>query len=258
MLGGSRDDNIYKSYAIQVNSSRGVDVTLVNQYNDAIIFDCITSTKQKPIKFPFDYNNNEDEEDFEELAICRDATVLPVPMIKDKEGSLYFLVTDSKFQVKIIRVDEEAEMGNDDYFQIVYTFPSKWVYFFLIESSAGSEFFYLMDDSKRVRVLQQDPKSKMFTLNATLDLCRKDKDIIERRSFDEYAVSPTVLHWKDSFMTMIDNRTRDNPTWYSEPLMQKGYELVAGPKMPENSGLVYYVQHYATSLDQQMASQGQA
>lgn len=44
MQGGTRDDVIRKSFVLQVQSSRGNDVTLVNQYNDSIIFDCITAT----------------------------------------------------------------------------------------------------------------------------------------------------------------------------------------------------------------------
>lgn len=52
MDGGIRDDCIYKAFIAQVTSVRSLDVTFICQYNDAIIFDCITSTKQKPIRFP--------------------------------------------------------------------------------------------------------------------------------------------------------------------------------------------------------------
>ena len=45
MSGGVRDDCIYKSFITQVTSVRGLDVSFVIQYNDSIIFDCITSTK---------------------------------------------------------------------------------------------------------------------------------------------------------------------------------------------------------------------
>jgi hypothetical protein len=53
---GCRDDVMHKSFAFSVQSTRGVDVTLCNQYNDSIIFDCITSTRQKPISFPLNQN----------------------------------------------------------------------------------------------------------------------------------------------------------------------------------------------------------
>jgi hypothetical protein len=52
MMEGARDDVMHKVFAFEVQSSRGVDVTLCNQYNDSIVFDCITSTRQKPIIFP--------------------------------------------------------------------------------------------------------------------------------------------------------------------------------------------------------------
>ena len=45
MDGGVRDDCIYQAFMMQVTSARGIDVSVVCQYNDAIIFDCITSTK---------------------------------------------------------------------------------------------------------------------------------------------------------------------------------------------------------------------
>ena len=37
---------------MKVTSARGMDVTFVAQYNDRIIFDCITSQRQLPIRFP--------------------------------------------------------------------------------------------------------------------------------------------------------------------------------------------------------------
>ena len=52
MRGGIRDDMIFKAYVLQVTSARGLDVAFICQYNDSIIFDCITSTKQLPIRFP--------------------------------------------------------------------------------------------------------------------------------------------------------------------------------------------------------------
>ena len=52
MNGGVRDDIMHKAVVMQVQSHRGLDVTLCCQYNDGIVFDCITSTKQDPIFFP--------------------------------------------------------------------------------------------------------------------------------------------------------------------------------------------------------------
>ena len=55
---GMSDDSIQKVVATQVTSVRGLDVAFVAQYNDRIIFDCITSTRQNPIRFPL-YDKNE-------------------------------------------------------------------------------------------------------------------------------------------------------------------------------------------------------
>ena len=49
---GCRDDVIRSAFAIEVKSARSTDTTLCIQYNDSIVFDCITSTAQKPIMFP--------------------------------------------------------------------------------------------------------------------------------------------------------------------------------------------------------------
>ena len=62
MNGGIRDDVIYKAFVTQVTSIRGLDVSFICQYNDSIIFDCITSTKQLPIRFPMPVSTKEADE----------------------------------------------------------------------------------------------------------------------------------------------------------------------------------------------------
>jgi hypothetical protein len=37
-------------------------------------------------------------------------------MIMDSEGDIYFMITNDKDKIKIVRVNGEAEMGNDDFF----------------------------------------------------------------------------------------------------------------------------------------------
>lgn len=49
---GLADDYMQKLFTLQLNSDRGVDQTFCAQYRDRIIFDCITSTVQNPIRFP--------------------------------------------------------------------------------------------------------------------------------------------------------------------------------------------------------------
>jgi hypothetical protein len=43
-------------------------------------------------------------------------------MLMDHEGSIYFLVSNADNQVKVYRVNTDAEMGDDAFFQQVYSF----------------------------------------------------------------------------------------------------------------------------------------
>ena len=45
MNSGVVDDYIFSAFITQVTSSRGLDVTFIVQYNDAVVFDCITSVQ---------------------------------------------------------------------------------------------------------------------------------------------------------------------------------------------------------------------
>ena len=108
--------------------------------------------------------------------------------------------------------------------------------------------FYLMDDSKRIRILVQDPKLHTLSVLTTLDLCKKDKELLKQTPFDEFAVSPGCIHWDNKALFMIDNKQKDNPTWYSFDVMIKNYEYVSGPKAANGSGQIYYMQNY-TGVD---------
>lgn len=57
---GMQDDNIQKCIVTQVTSVRGLDVAFIAQYNERIIMDCITSTKQLPVRFPLPANKKEE------------------------------------------------------------------------------------------------------------------------------------------------------------------------------------------------------
>jgi len=65
------------------------------------------------------------------LKICQDCHTVPVPMVMDNEGEIHFMTQDKTNLVKVYRVNKDAEMGEDAFFQVVYTLQSKWVYFFL-------------------------------------------------------------------------------------------------------------------------------
>lgn len=200
--------------------------------------------------FPYTKKNSEDE-DYEDLAICKDlAKIVAVPMLMDKDGEIHFLVADKKNMIKVIRHNSEAEMGNDDFFDVVYTFQSKWVYFFLYLEEMNK--FYLMDEQRRVKVLVPDPKTKQLVLETTLDLCKIDKEEIDKTPFDEWAVSPGVIHWNGIAMTMIESKTQDNPTWHQYDVMMDRYEHVSGPKHAQGSGQIYYIEKYKDVEDDEV------
>ena len=56
---GMSDDSIQVCFASEITSVRGLDVAFIAQYNDRIIMDCITSTKQLPIRFPMPTDQKE-------------------------------------------------------------------------------------------------------------------------------------------------------------------------------------------------------
>jgi|694.fasta_scaffold40291_5 hypothetical protein len=91
----------------------------------------------------------EKDETYEEIKATLDCKVIPVPMFMDEHGSIFLLVTDAAKKVSVYRTNTEKEMGEDAFFQLVFYFQASWVYFF---QKVGDK-FYLMDDSKRVRIL---------------------------------------------------------------------------------------------------------
>jgi hypothetical protein len=101
-----------------------------------------------------------------------------------------------------------------------------------------------MDDTKRVRVLQQDPQTFACSLLTTLIVCQKDKEDFDRTPFDEYTVTTGMIHYNNKTYTMIDNKTRDNNTWLSFETLLPSYDYLSGPSNIKGSGMIYYVQAF--------------
>lgn len=91
---GMSDDSIQNCFAMQVTSSRGLDVAFIAQYNDRIIYDCVTSTVQLPIRFPLPATKAEQDlaeedtdfiknEEWEMMDICKGGTMIRQRMIMD-------------------------------------------------------------------------------------------------------------------------------------------------------------------------------
>jgi len=127
-----------------VSSVRGLDVAFIAQYNDRIIYDCITSTRQQPMRFPLPANKIEKEmwaetdpdfqledTEFEQMDICRGGTMIKQDMIMDDNGAVYFMMKTPNDTVKVMRTDPMAEMGGDSFVRTVFTLRSSCVYFLL-------------------------------------------------------------------------------------------------------------------------------
>lgn len=241
MTGGCRDDIIQRAFAIRVQSMRGQDVALAIQYNDAVIFDCITSTVQNPMKMPLkrdkkDMDKTEAEIEWEQTEICKGGKMVRVFMFMDPEGSLYWLMKYENDIIRVIRHNPNVEMGDENYFKKIFEFRSEKVYFFLFNDNK----FYLMDQSRKIKVLKIDPiKDEMFQ-ESTLELPAKDREQILHVDFDEYMISSGCLHWNDQAFYLIDSKARDNDTWLGCNLFLEGFQQNAGPRRIKNSGLGLY------------------
>lgn len=140
---GVGDDIIQKAFVMQVTSVRGLDVAIVAQYNDRIIYDCITSTRQQPIRFPLPPKNKEEEArlkdpdfakedaEWEDLTICRSGTMIKQQMLMDDKGAIYFMMLSDNGTVRVLRTDPQIEMGGEGFIKPVFSFRSSKVYFFL-------------------------------------------------------------------------------------------------------------------------------
>lgn len=131
---GMSDDSIQSCICMQVTSSRGLDVAFLAQYNDRIIYDCITSVVQPPIRFPMPSTVAEREQwesidpDFdlefdrgwEGMEICKSGVMVRQRMIMDPQGAVYFAMRSASGTVKVMRTDPYAEMGDDKFVKSVY------------------------------------------------------------------------------------------------------------------------------------------
>lgn len=241
MQEGCRSDVCHLAYCIKVITSRGVDVALCMQFNDSIVFDCITSTSQEPIQVPL-LAADKDEIDFIKLDVMKGkgCKMMRIHMQMDKTGSLYWLCRFDGNLVKVFRHNPNAEMGDEDFIQLVYEVRTEVVYFFVFQLHLQK--FYLMDATKRIRVLSLNSFTNKFVLEQTLDLCSKDKSLISYTDFDEFTISSGCLHWNKYAFQMIESKAKDNPTWEGEVITIEDYKWVSGPVISKKTGLVLYKQ----------------
>ena len=91
-------------------------------------------------------------------------------MIMDKDGAIYFMTRTQQGIVKVLRTNPQVEMGDSQFIKPVYTFRSFTNYFLLFNEGK----FYIMDETKKVRVLIPNAETNMWKLSQTLELCEKD------------------------------------------------------------------------------------
>lgn len=97
-----------------------------------------------------------------------------------------------------------------------------------------------MDSSKKIRILNQDPNTKMLSVEKTLELCTKDRLEIEYADFDEFSVSKHMIHWNTKSFFMIDSKAKDNATFAACDTIPNGYTYTQGPKRCRNTGKLLY------------------
>lgn len=106
----------------------------------------------------------------------------------------------------------------------------------------------MMDDSKKIRVLKPNQENYLWKQTTSFEIPEKDANNIVYADFDEYTISDGVLHANEKMYFLLNSRAKDNPTWASEDVMQENHLHVSGPNYAKESGLIWYMQQYATKL----------
>jgi len=107
-----------------------------------------------------------------------------------------------------------------------------------------------MDDQKKIRLCESNKETGMFKQLNTLELPQKDANSLEYADFDEYTISDGVLHCNDRMYFLLNSKSKDNATWASEEIMIDNHLHVSGPRYAKESGLIWYMQSYATNLEE--------
>lgn len=81
-------------------------------------------------------------------------------MFMDEEANLYFMMQYKGNLIKILKTNSNAEMNDEHFIHSIFEFRSERVHFFQLYRGK----FYLMDASKKIKIFNQDPNTKMLTL----------------------------------------------------------------------------------------------
>ena len=127
----------------------------------------------------------------------------------DKKGALYFAVKTESGLVKVLRVDPNEQMGTASFIKSVFSIRCDYIHFLEIRN----DFFYLMDEKKKIRKLVQDTKTFMLKQDTTLEISKKDMINLKYTDFDEYFISSELMHWDHKTMYYFENQNNDDFTW---------------------------------------------
>ena len=146
-----------------------------------------------------------------------------------------------------MRVDPNAEMGNSGFIKAVYTL--RCIDFHFLEIKDG--FFYLMDDKKKIRKLEQDPMTFMLTQVNALEMPHKDKLSIKYSDFDEFVISSDLIHW-DKYAIYVDESKNKCPyTWGKTEVMAENHKFIQGPKVAKGTGMIFYLEKFESFGDEE-------
>ena len=91
------------------------------------------------------------------MEVCKGGQMVRQRMIMDPAGAIYFMM-NYKGVIKVMRVDPTTEMGDAAFVKPVFTLRTNNIYFLLFQSGN----FYLMDDTKKIRILKPDVQTNMW------------------------------------------------------------------------------------------------
>ena len=103
-----------------------------------------------------------------------------------------------------------------------------------------------MDETKKIRVLEQNTETYMLRQQTTFELREVDAAGLMYTDFDEYTVSGGVLHTNEKVFFLLETKAKDNLTWASSLFMIDSHKHVAGPRKAMFTGMIYFMEKYVS------------
>lgn len=172
-----------------------------------MIFDCVTSTKQQPIKIPkFEH----DSDDFVDLEIVKGKSMVKTKMLMDENGSIFWLHCPEKSEITVLRHNPKLQMGNPKFITKVFKMYAEHVFFF--EYNQG--LFYIMDETHKIKALRWNEDAGSLVLEKTLQYYSTDSTLIKKTIFDDFMISSRVLHNRENMFFVFDSNVKPHITYF--------------------------------------------